>query len=348
MIGLLSIRFIGLFIALAALIGVFHLGARSNGVISGYTYLSPGKVDWQAEQVASGDKPHEKPLSEIHLDQVVTSGGNTDAVLYVHYDGDPIGVRNLQFFLDHALHSKADFYFIINGYELTATIPEADNIFVIKRENSCYDLGSFGVVLQANDGALLKKYKRFLMTNSSVRGPFFPNWARANKEACWTNKFFGPLSDRVKLVGLTANCQADIGPKHLQSFALATDRLGMDFILPALQCFSDRKDAINKGELAITSLVKDAGYEALPLYARYQEVENTNQEFWAQCTHTDVQLPANYAGMDAHPFDLMFTKISRIVIEGKIDPFSPLGMVALNRLTEWADASKFSSYEQCG
>ncbi|ORY86142.1 hypothetical protein BCR37DRAFT_206004 [Protomyces lactucae-debilis] len=358
MLGILSNRFIGLLIALFVLVSVFHLGARSNGVISGYdhTTLKPSqpkslesiKGDWQREQVSSGDSPQKPTLPELNLQDVVPTHGNTDAILYVHYDGDPIGRRNIQFFVDHALHSKADFYFIIQGYNVTIEIPEADNIFVIKRENSCYDLGAFGVVLQADDGLVLKKYKRFLLTNSSVRGPFFPNWAYANKEACWSNKFFNVLSDRVKLVGLTVNCDAAVPAKHLQSFALATDQIGMNLILPALQCFSNRHDAIYKGELALTNAILDAGYEAHPLYSQYRQVKQTNAEFWSNCLHADIQVPAGYAGMDAHPFDLMFTKISRIDNDVVKDPMTPLGMVALNRLTEWADASEFSSYEQCG
>ncbi|ORY86149.1 hypothetical protein BCR37DRAFT_205840 [Protomyces lactucae-debilis] len=339
---ILANRFVGLFLALLVLVGVFQLGARSSGGISGYEYFSTGstvssqKGGWHVGQIFSGNLGTSK------------AGGNKDAILYVHYDGDPIGQRNIQFFVDHALHSRADFYFIIQGYNLTMEIPRANNIFVIKRENSCYDLGAFGVVLQADDGLVLKKYKRFLLTNSSVRGPFFPNWARINKDACWSNKFFNVLSDRVKLVGLTPACDQVVGPKHLQSFALALDRTGLDTILPALQCFSNRDDAINKGELAITKTILDAGYEAVPLYSQYKEFDRTNGEYWGNCSHPDVQLPAGYAGMDAHPFDLMFTKVSRIHFNEVMEPLTPLGMTALDRLTEWADQSQFSSYEQCG
>ncbi|ORY86154.1 hypothetical protein BCR37DRAFT_376698 [Protomyces lactucae-debilis] len=278
------------------------------------------------------------------------SMSNTDAVLYVHYDGDPIGRRNLQFFIDHALHSKVDFYFIINGYNLTANIPEASNIHVIKRENTCYDLGSFGTVLQANDGEVMKKYKRFILTNSSVRGPFFPNWARLAKQACWTDKLFAPLSDTTKLVGLTANCEHIHGPRHLQSFGLATDSIGLEALLPALKCFTDRMDAIINGEMAITQRVRDAGYDAVPLYSAYADAGRSTQSnaaFWETCEHIDIFFPERYFEMDAHPFDTLFTKIHRQDEFTSTDPFSPLGMKVLHQLTDWADQSSFSSYDQC-
>jgi hypothetical protein len=275
---------------------------------------------------------------------------NTDVVLYVHYDGDPIGRRNIEFFIKHGLHSKADFYFIINGFDLTVEIPEASNIHVIKRENTCYDLGTLGVVLQQDDGALMKKYKRFIMLNSSVRGPFFPNWARLSGTACWSNYMLAPLSTRTKLVGLTANCDHEF-PYHLQSFGLATDLVGLHALLPALQCFGDRTEAINQGELAMTQRVRDAGYDAVPLYSAYADggrSGTSNQEFWNGCTHKDIFYPEAYFRADLHPFDTLFVKIHRQ--DGMLvntDSFSPLGMTVLQQLTQWADDSQFSSYEQC-
>jgi hypothetical protein len=277
--------------------------------------------------------------------------GNTDAVLYVHYDGNAIGRRNFEFFIKHALHSKADFYFIINGFNLSTEVPEASNIHIIRRENSCYDLGTFGVVLQQNEGALMKKYKRFILMNSSVRGPFFPNWARLAKTACWTNQMFAPLSDTTKLVGLTVSCEPTL-PRHMQSFALATDIVGLQTFLPALQCFGLRQDAIDKGELVIAQKVRDAGYDAVPLYAAYAEgghSTKSNAAFWENCVHQEIFLPERYFKMDVHPFDTLFVKIHREDERNDVytDAFSPLGMNALNQLTQWADDSDFSSYEQC-
>ncbi|ORY86152.1 hypothetical protein BCR37DRAFT_390949 [Protomyces lactucae-debilis] len=274
---------------------------------------------------------------------------NTDAVLYVHYDGSAAGRRNLQFFIDHALHSNADFYFIINGYNVTATIPEASNIHVVKRENTCFDLGTIGEVVQAKDGDMMKKYKRFMFLNSSIRGPFFPNYARLAKQACWTQKLLGLLSDTTKLVGLTANCgDPDYGPKHLQSFALATDQVGLRAMLPILKCFTNKVDAIKHGETALTQSVRDAGYDAVPLYSAYADggrSSKSNSEFWESCKHNDIFYAEQYFGMDVHPFDTIFTKVWRG--DRGTAPLSPLGMKALDQLTKWADESSFSSYDQC-
>ncbi|ORY85566.1 hypothetical protein BCR37DRAFT_377245 [Protomyces lactucae-debilis] len=276
-------------------------------------------------------------------------GSNEDAVLYVHYDGTEVGRRNLKFFVDHALHRNIDFYFIINGHETQQVFPDAPNIHIIRRDNSCYDLGTHGVVLQQDNGALMKKYKRFILTNSSIRGPFFPAWARHIKKACWTEVMFSALKNNVKLVGLTANCmEGNRDEQHLQSMMLATDRQGLDAMMPSLQCFGDRDDAIVNGEMALTRRLRDAGFDAMPLYSGYfaGQSPSSPQAFWDKCTHGDVFLPEEYSGgMDIHPFDTLFAKIVRADLDK--EPLSPVGMASIHQLTQWADESQFSSYDQC-
>ncbi|ORY86153.1 hypothetical protein BCR37DRAFT_385635 [Protomyces lactucae-debilis] len=273
--------------------------------------------------VGSGAHSKSSALSKASLP-------NTDAVLYVHYDGSATGRRNLQFFIDHALHSNADFYFIINGYNVTAMIPEASNIHVIKRENACFDLGSIGEVVQANDGDMMKKYKRFICLNSSIRGPFFPNYARLAKQACWTQKLFELLSDTTKLVELTANCgDPDYGPKHLQSFALATDQIGFASPTKWTPSSTERLRSHRVFEMQDMTLFPCI----LPMQMAVAPANQTLSSGRA------------YFGMDVHPFDTIFTKVWRG--DRGTAPLSPLGMKALDQLTKWTDESSFSSYDQC-
>lgn len=46
-----------------------------------------------------------------------------------------------------------------------------------ERNNTCFDLGTYGVVFNENEEANVKNYKRFVIMNASVRGPFVPAWA---------------------------------------------------------------------------------------------------------------------------------------------------------------------------
>lgn len=266
-----------------------------------------------------------------------------DVLLYVYYETDD-AKRNLQFFLDHALHSNMDFIFIINGEELSIHIPEKNNIQVIHRPNTCYDLGSMGEVLNANNQTVLKKYDRFIMMNASVRGPLLPGWAR-NIGLCWSNIFFGQLSETTKLAGLTANCVPDY-PKHIQSMMLAVDRTGMDLMLSNLGCHDEYDNAVMYGETALTQSILNDGYAAEPIFSiRYSDRYQRNADFWDHCEIKDVLFGERYAGMDVHPFDTIFAKTHR---SGEVStPYTPAGQLVVDRLTEWADASRYSSYHYC-
>lgn len=117
-------------------------------------------------------------------------------ILYAYSESD-YGRVSLGFFCRHGLHDAADFIFIFNGdTDADAIVPiDRPNIKVIKRANECYDLGAYAEVLKANDKALVKKHKRFIMVNASVRGPFMPYWSNE----CWSDAFLNRVTDKVKV-----------------------------------------------------------------------------------------------------------------------------------------------------
>lgn len=131
-------------------------------------------------------------------EQASSSKPNEDLILFSFHETES-AAKNLQFFLKHALHAKADFIFIINGehtQNLSALV-ELPNVRVIERENRCFDLGAYHEVL-TNDPALQAAYKRYLLVNDSVRGPFFPSWA---EKTCWSDAYWDTLDQRTRLAG---------------------------------------------------------------------------------------------------------------------------------------------------
>ncbi|KAJ5043141.1 uncharacterized protein L3040_004524 [Drepanopeziza brunnea f. sp. 'multigermtubi'] len=150
-------------------------------------------------------------------------------ILYVYADGNgSTPLDNLKFFLAHGIHNAADFVFIVNGKteaDVAGMILRENkegNIRVIKRPNDCYDLGGLASVLLNDD--LYKGYKYFITMNASIRGPFLPYWS----DACWTDRFLSKVTDKVKLVGITANCWPTF---HIQSMIWATDIIGLETLL---------------------------------------------------------------------------------------------------------------------
>ncbi len=84
--------------------------------------------------------------------------------------------------------------FIFNGKSSApALIPEAPNIRIVQRGNTCYDLGSHAEVLLADN--LYMNYKRYILMNASVRGPFIPHWV----DACWTDRMLSKVTSEVKV-----------------------------------------------------------------------------------------------------------------------------------------------------
>ncbi|KAL8906112.1 MAG: hypothetical protein Q9171_006403 [Xanthocarpia ochracea] len=178
--------------------------------------------------------------------------------------------RNAEFFIRHGLHDSADFIFIINGESVgldTLLPPDAENIKVVRRNNSCYDIGSYGEALKGL-GDSIGQYKRFILLNASIRGPFIPHWSKE----CWSDAYLGRLTDQVKLVGMTYNCEPY--DRHVQSMILATDNVGLGVLLdPASECLSTCPNGWQSAvevEVRITGKIKQAGYKVDAMMQEFQ------------------------------------------------------------------------------
>lgn len=130
-------------------------------------------------------------------------------ILYAYAESD-YGYINLEFFIKHGLHTSADFVFILNGESnATKIIPSKETqVRYVKRPNTCFDLGAHAEVLskpalfKKGDKPLKNQYKRFILMNASVRGPFVPHWSRE----CWSESYLGRVNKKVK-VSLISFCK---------------------------------------------------------------------------------------------------------------------------------------------
>jgi len=254
------------------------------------------------------------------LPNAPTPDAERPLITYAYYEA-PFARANLRFFVDHALHSAADFVFILNGdtdvdekiifadpevpEDLADVLPKRNksNVFVKRRPNTCFDLGAHYEVLNGvmggegwfgKDGAIAEvqgmaskgdkmllrnRYKRFILMNASIRGPFVPRWSME----CWSDSYLNRLTDKIKvrhttlslppprmlqsltgnpqLVGMSYNCH--FGEGHIQSMIWATDHTGLQLILaPGAigECFTEMGLAM-KAEVRTTQVLRDAGYE---------------------------------------------------------------------------------------
>ena len=276
-------------------------------------------------------------------------GHSTDRPLIIFaYSESDYSRANTLFFIRHGLHAEADFIFILNGESsIEQAIPNnMSNIRVIKRENTCFDLGAMGIVLKSDNNALVKKYKKFILMNSSIRGPFVPTWGKG----CWSDFFLSKVTEKVKLVGIAVNCKP---AKHIQSMIIATDSIGLDILLKGdkanqrefvnewgfneyslvgmSDCAKNYADAVS-AEISLTNLILKANYSIEVLMTAA-----TRRGYYEDCENDSVLHVDKYFGTSLHPYETVFTKVSR----------NEYDKILISRLTEWHDAWGYTSWEAC-
>ncbi|KAB5526486.1 hypothetical protein GE09DRAFT_1010040 [Coniochaeta sp. 2T2.1] len=276
-----------------------------------------------------------------------TQAYNRPLVVYVYAESENAR-QNLDFFVRRGLHGRADFVFIFNGpTKAKELIPELHNVHIIERENTCFDLGAIGEVLLKDN--LWKRYKRFITLNASVRGPFLPVY----NGACWTDLLLDRISNVVKLVGLSMNCQ----PRpHVQSMLFATDAIGMSMLLDYnlatsvkkedfwgteedpvgfTPCFETLRKAVHS-EIGITDLIRSEGYEVDVLLTSFQAANDPSTYCEENGNPDDVMYDGHYFGTSVHPYETLFLKANRGISDA-----------TMSVLTRWHLRQSVSSWTFC-
>jgi hypothetical protein len=127
---------------------------------------------------------------------------------------------------------------------------------IIRRDNSCFDFGSWGVALA--DARKRLRLVNVILMNASVRGPFLPAYAHSSN---WVDGFLSLLRGDVALAGLAINCPDGKGRKwpHVMSMAMVLDeralRIADDNGIFA--CASTYDEAVER-EGRLSKLILDA------------------------------------------------------------------------------------------
>ena len=150
--------------------------------------------------------------------------------------------RNFEYFLKHGIAcSTADTVLVLTDsvamhyqQKIHALDAQCQNrVLVITREDVCFDMESFRVVLY--DSTInVESYDYLLFVNCGMSGPKLPDGSTEP----WTHRFTSMLSETIKMVGLTLNC---FRGAHVQSFVFALDKTGIDVIKKSNAVFDCRK-----------------------------------------------------------------------------------------------------------
>ena len=221
---------------------------------------------------------------------VVYSGPNSKA-----FDRAKLYEKNCDYFLIHGIdcnsalttdtvivvgHDYYDEYLpkIQQLNDKCREIIDRDSIILVARRNVCYDMESARLALYGGVSGMrpISNYDYFVFVNCGMTGPSPPS---AKWPGPWTSHFTRLLDDKVKMSGLTLNCDIGAGYEHMMSVVYALDRISLDLIMKSGAIFdclineeylSHPKEYmsqffIHNYEIKMGNVILDAGYGLRPL-----------------------------------------------------------------------------------
>lgn len=199
--------------------------------------------------------------------------------------------KNFHYFLDHGIdcdkHSTVIVTTKVVADEYRSRIEKMNydlcrysqfSIRLLEREDKCYDMESMATFLRETNTS---DYDYFLYVNCGMVGP------KTKGDQHWTETFTSRLSNVVKLTGVSINMSFH---PHVQSFVLATDRIGIELIKNSDAVYDcgvkndqsmteeERWKIIDKYELGMSRAIINAGYSINSLTGSLGEPITINKD----------------------------------------------------------------------
>ncbi|ELR22433.1 uncharacterized protein ACA1_255420 [Acanthamoeba castellanii str. Neff] len=282
-----------------------------------------GKEEMEEED--EEEKKEEKKVSDYTL------------VVYVYWERDAVYAENLRFFLragvgsaEESQRDRVEYLLIVQGRTLSVDVPR--HVKVWKRDNTCFDFGAVGAALRSK-ALRLPTFRRYVILNSSVKGPFLPAYWPSNVH--WSTIFTSRINDRVKQVGTSIVClpKTDLGGwgPRIEGFCWATDHVGIELGIKrgVFDCFANKEDVIVKGEYGMSRAVLDANYTLDTVQLKYQGVNWTDTANWGCNANVHPTRADAYDGISMHPLETVFHKRSWTDVRTDVLP------EYMNRYAQW-------------
>jgi hypothetical protein len=258
---------------------------------------------------------------------------NNTLVLYCYFEKNDDYKNNLVYFLNYGLEETNDYIFIING-DYTLKIPDKNNIKVLHRDNIGYDFSAYGDALKLFD---IEQYKYFFFINTSVRGPFLPDYVKMS----WTVPFKNLLKDDVKLVGTTINLSEDMIFSykdflyekqkyfiHVQSQMFATDLECLKFLIlkGIFNLYTEKHflKFILEKEVGMSYHVLKNNWNISCILPEYQNIDyrTLNVDFNPTSIKGEMNYKNAYFNRTLHPYEAIFIKTNRDLFNNQIQSIS--------------------------
>jgi len=251
-----------------------------------------------------------------------------NCIVYHYYEKDETYKDNLRHFLSFAIADQDDYFILISGH-CSVTIPENNkNITKVVYPNHNLDYGAYCKFI--NNGIKFDEYRFVFFVNSSVRGPFTPPYSKYY----WPNIFIQEFSKDVGIVGSTINIlnprshEADNYNKlfgnrkvtHVQTTAYCLSRESLQrlidygFYQEAPQL--DKYSIISTYEIRLSQVLISFGYKIRSICPEFNAIELSKDHHDPNPTSAngDMLVDKGYWGRTVHPYEILFIKTNRSLI----------------------------------
>lgn len=249
------------------------------------------------------------------------------AIVYHYYEKDSKYRDNLIYFLSVGILDEHDYYIVIAG-ECTIELPIKENISYIKTANKNNDYGGYSEFIKTA-AQKLQNYIFFIFVNSSVRGPFLPNYYPSD----WTVPFIKKLSNDTHLVGSTINVlpidseyskilgeiSSYLPPfTHVQTTSYALTLEALNYLISLgfydIDRIMSKEEVIAFYELRLSREIIKNGWNFSALAPLYDETDYRNQNEFIEndsAINGDILFKKAFMGRTLNPYDLIFIKVNR-------------------------------------
>ena len=219
---------------------------------------------------------------------------------------------------------NTDFIIVANIPSLDfSTIPGIPSyVKTYTRENVGWDNGAYSYALLIDDN--YKKYKSFILLNSTVMGPYIPSYYPKN----WTNIFTDALVDNIHCFGTMINTEKDpLNKAHVQSCCFSLTNEAANLLIDAEifsndpnSQYSTHHETIMYKEILMSRMIIARGWNIGCLFPGFRGIDfrfktKRPEDYRAQAKYLfagDMMYPKfRYTVWD--PYQLVFYKGNRFI-----------------------------------
>ena len=193
---------------------------------------------------------------------------------------------------------------------------------LVARRPQCKDMETARLAFYGGLGVDILQYDYFVYANCGVTGPAYRYSPHDGKS--WTFAFTDKLNKRVKMSGLSLNCEPpnQEDRAHIQSMVYALDRSGIELIHKAKcpgDCLKAQGASAIDYERCMGQVITKEGYGLAPILVSSPGMEVLTNENKASCQAKDPWMGSRlreiYGGNLPQLEEVVFFKTSRLLPE---------------------------------